>query len=211
MTVMAEDVEDARPAEVPADLLDDQLIGQLADRARAGRLRLTDEGGLLQQLTKKVLQPALEGEITDHLGHEKHGPAGARSGNSRTGVRSKTVLADVGPVEVGVPRDRPGAFEPQVVNKQQRRPSGIDEMALSLSARGMTHSDISAHLAEVYRAGVSKQTISTISCAEFVQFLEFDSAICRAVCSTNAIESVNTRLPGRPGPRALQAAALKSV
>ncbi|MFJ9523781.1 IS256 family transposase [Kitasatospora sp. NPDC101801] len=163
MTVSVEAVEEVRPVELPADLLDDQLIGQLVDRARASGLQLTGEGGLLQQLTKRVLESALEGEITDHLGYEKHDPAGAGSGNSRNGVRPKTVLTEVGPVEIEVPRDRDGSFEPQIVKKRQRRLTGVDEMVLSLSARGLTHGDISAHLAEVYGASVSKTTISTIT------------------------------------------------
>lgn len=171
VTVSAEAVEEVRPAELSADVLDEQLIGQSVDRARASGLQLTGEDGLLQQLTKRVLESALEGEITDHLGYEKHDPAGAGSGNGngngngngRNGARSKTVLTDVGPVEITVPRDRDGSFEPQIVKKRQRRLTGVDEMVLSLSARGLTHGDISAHLAEVYGASVSKQTISTIT------------------------------------------------
>ncbi|WP_419196580.1 IS256 family transposase [Actinacidiphila glaucinigra] len=163
MTARVEAVEEVRPVELSADVLDDRLIGQLVDRAHASGLQLTGEGGLLQQLTKRVLESALEGEITDHLGYDKHDPAGAGSGNSRNGVRSKTVLTDVGPVEIAVPRDREGSCEPQIVKKRQRRLSGVDEMVLSLSARGLTHGDISAHLAEVYGASVSKQTISTIT------------------------------------------------
>ncbi|WEO95483.1 transposase [Streptomyces sp. FXJ1.172] len=86
---------------------DEQLIAMLVDRARSDGLQLTGEGGLLQQLTKRVLESALEGEITDHVGYDKHDAAGRGSGNSRNGTRSKTVLTDVGPVEVRVPRDRP--------------------------------------------------------------------------------------------------------
>ncbi|MDX2853086.1 IS256 family transposase [Streptomyces sp. PA03-3a] len=163
VTASVEAVEEVRPVELSTDVLDEQLIGQLVDRARAGGLQLTGEGGLLQQLTKRVLESALEGEITDHLGYEKHDSAGAGSGNSRNGIRSKTVLTDVGPVEIDVPRDREGSFEPQIVKKRQRRLTGVDEMVLSLSARGLTHGDISAHLAEVYGASVSKTTISTIT------------------------------------------------
>ncbi|OKJ13627.1 IS256 family transposase [Kitasatospora sp. CB01950] len=163
VTVSAEAVEAARPAALQPDALDDQLIGQLVDRARASGLQLTGAGGLLQQLTKKLLESALEGEMTDHLGYEKHDPAGAGSGNSRNGIRSKTVLTEVGPVEIDVPRDREGSFEPQLVRKRQRRLSGVDEMVLSLSARGLTHGEISAHLSDVYGAEVSKQTISTIT------------------------------------------------
>lgn len=84
---------------------------------------------MLQLLTKKILESALEGEITDHLGHEKHEKAG--SGNTRNGTRSKTVVTEVGPVEIEVPRDREGSFEPQIVRKRQRRLTGVDEMAVS--------------------------------------------------------------------------------
>lgn len=90
--------------------------------------------------------------------HEKAG-----SGNTRNGARSKTVVTEVGPVVLEVPRDREGSFEPQIVKKRQRRLTGVDEMVLSLSARGLTHGEISAHLAEVYGAEVSKTTISTIT------------------------------------------------
>ncbi|MGY4967581.1 transposase, partial [Streptomyces sp. 900105245] len=141
--------------------MDDQLITQLVDRAQAGEMRLTGEGGLLQQLTKRILESALEGEITDHLGHGKHGKT--TSGNTRNGTRSKTVTTEIGPVEIEVPRDRESSFEPQIVRNRQRRLSGVDEMVLSLSARGLTHGEISAYLAEVYGAEVSKTTISTIT------------------------------------------------
>lgn len=142
---------------------DEQLIAMLVDRARSEGVQLTGAGGLLQQLTKRVLESALEGEITDHLGYDKHDPAGKNSGNSRNGSRAKTVLTDVGPVEVKVPRDVEGSFEPQIVKKRQRRLTGVDEMVLSLSAKGLTHGEISAHLAEIYGAEVSRQTISTIT------------------------------------------------
>ena len=142
---------------------DEQLIALLVDRARGEGLKLTGEGGLLQQLTKRVLESALEGEITDHVGYDKHDPAGKGTGNSRNGTRARTVLADVGPVEVKVPRDVVGTFQPQIVRKRQRRLSGVDELVLSLSARGLRHGEIAAHLAEVYGAEVSKQTISTIT------------------------------------------------
>ena len=110
-----------------------------------------------------MLESALDGEITDHLGYDKHDPAGANSGKSGNGARAKTVLTDVGPVQVEVPRDRQGSFEPQMVRKRQRRLSGVEDLVLSLSAKGLTTGEISAHLAEVYGAEVSKQTISTIT------------------------------------------------
>jgi transposase-like protein len=109
------------------------------------------------------LESALEGEITDHLGYGRHDPAGRDGGNSRNGARSKTVLTDIGPVEVAVPRDRDGSFEPKIVRKRQRRLSGVDSMVISLLAKGLTTGEVQAHLAEVYGAEVSRQTISTIT------------------------------------------------
>nr|WP_021592030.1 IS256 family transposase [Actinomadura madurae] len=118
---------------------EEQLIAMLVDRARTQGLQLSGEGGLLQQLTKRVLESALEGGITDHVGYDKHDASGRGSGNSRNGTRAKTVLTHVGPVEVKVPRDTGGTFEPQLVRKRQRRLTGVDEMVLSLSAKGLTH------------------------------------------------------------------------
>ncbi|EUA51616.1 transposase, Mutator family protein [Mycobacterium xenopi 3993] len=121
------------------------------------------EDGLLGQLTKRIIESAAQGELDDHLGYAKHDPAGRDGGNSRNGARTKTVLTDVGPVEVAMPRDRDGSFEPQIVRKRQRRLSGIDSLVISLSAKGLTRGEIAAHLAEVYGAQVSKQMISTIT------------------------------------------------
>ncbi|SFL96166.1 Transposase, Mutator family [Streptomyces pini] len=131
----AETVESGEPQ---AKAAEDRLIDELVGRAQAEGLQLTGEGGLLQQLTKRLLESALEGEITDHLGYDKHDPAGKNGGNSRNGTRSKTVLTDVGPVEIAVPRDREGSFEPKIVKKRQKRLTGVDEMVISLSAKGLT-------------------------------------------------------------------------
>ncbi|GHC18165.1 hypothetical protein GCM10010348_48300 [Streptomyces anthocyanicus] len=95
-------------AAVSAKAVDDRLIDELMSRAQAEGLQFTGEGGLLQQRTKRLPESALEGEITDHLGCDKHDPAGKNGGNSRNGARSKTVLTDAGPVEIVVPRDRNG-------------------------------------------------------------------------------------------------------
>ncbi len=127
--------------------VEQRLIDQLVDRAQAEGLKLTGEGGLLQQLTKRLLESALEGEMTDHLGYEKHGAAGRNGRNSRNGARSKTVLTDVGPVEISVPRDREGSFEPKMVKKRQKRLTGVDEMVISLAAKGLTTGEVQAHLA----------------------------------------------------------------
>ncbi|GLZ02499.1 hypothetical protein Acsp02_97500 [Actinoplanes sp. NBRC 103695] len=159
-----EPIVEQGPSGGPAGVVtDDQLVAMLVDQALGDGLKLTGEGALLQQLTKRVLESALEGEITDHVGYDKHDPVGVGSGNSRNGHRAKTVITDVGPVEVRVPRDVAGSFEPQIVRKRQRRMSGVDDLVLSLSAKGLTHGEVAAHLAEVYGTEVSKQTISTIT------------------------------------------------
>ncbi|GIH97937.1 IS256 family transposase [Planobispora siamensis] len=158
------DLEDAAVArKKPENSTDRELVAKLVDQARAEGMELVGENGLLGRLTKLVLESALEGEITDHLGYDKHQRGGGETTNSRNGARSKTVITDVGPVEITVPRDRDGSFEPKIVRKRQRRLSGVDEMVISLAAKGLTTGEISAHLAEVYGAEVSKQTISTIT------------------------------------------------
>jgi hypothetical protein len=148
-------------AELPA--ADEQVLRELTERARTGGLKLTGEGGLPGRLTKLVIEGALEGELDDHLGYAKHDPDGRDGGNSRNGRRAKTVITGTGPVELSVPRDRDSSFEPKIVAKRQRRLTGVDDMVISLSAKGLTHGEIAAHLAEVYGAEVSRQTISTIT------------------------------------------------
>jgi transposase-like protein len=155
-------IENPVGGSVVADSMDAQLIQQLADRARAEGLQLTGEGGLLARLTKIVVESALEGEMDDHLGYSKHERAG-RGANARNGTRAKTVLTEAGPIEIAVPRDRDASFEPKIVRKRQRRLGGVDDLVISLSAKGLTTGEISAHLAEIYGAEVSKDTISTIT------------------------------------------------
>ncbi len=162
-TLVDDDMAKDRPAAPDTDGVDTQLVKQLVEQARAAGLQLTGEGGLLGQLTKRVLEAALEGEITDHLGYDKGDPAGRDGGNSRNGTRSKTVVTEIGPVEIAVPRDRAATFEPKIVAKRQRRLSGVEDMVISLSAKGLTTGEISAHLAEVYGAEVSRSTISAIT------------------------------------------------
>ena len=124
--------------EVELSAADEQLLRELTERARTGGLKLTGEGGLLGKLTKMVIEGALEGELDDHLGYEKNDPAGRDGGNSRNGHRAKTVITDTGPVEISVPRDRDSSFEPKIVAKRQRRLTGVEDMVISLSAKGLT-------------------------------------------------------------------------
>jgi transposase-like protein len=140
-----------------------ELARQLAERARAGGLSLTGPGGLLGRLTKVVLEGALEGEMDAHLGYAKHDPAGRDGQNSRNGHRAKTVLTDVGPVQIAMPRDRDASFAPKIVAKRQRRLGGVDDLVISLVAKGLTTGEVQAHLAEVYGAEVSRDTVSTIT------------------------------------------------
>ena len=147
-----------------AESAEQQAAVELVRLAQEQGLSLTGPEGLLKQLTKTVLEAALNEEMTEHLGYEKHDPAGAGTGNIRNGTRAKTVLTEsTGHVEIDVPRDRAGTFEPQIVKKRQRRLSGVDEVVLSLYAKGLTTGEISAHFAEIYGASVSKETISRIT------------------------------------------------
>ena len=148
----------------PEPTAEEAAARELVRQAKEQGLSLTGPGGLLKQLTKTVLETALNEELTEHLGHEKHGPAAGESGNIRNGTRPKTVLTEAtGQVQIDVPRDRAGTFEPQIVKKRQRRLTGVDEIVLSLYAKGLTTGEISAHFAEIYGASVSKETISRIT------------------------------------------------
>jgi putative transposase len=152
-----------------------ELAEQLVEQARAEGVDLVGPGGLLGDLTKRVLEVGLEAEMTDHLGYDRHDPAGRDGGNSRNGTRAKTVITDVGPVELDVPRDRDGSFEPKLVRKRQRRLGGVDEMVISLTAKGLTTGEVQAHLAEVYGTDVSRETISKITDAVLGEMAEWMS------------------------------------
>jgi putative transposase len=119
--------------------------------------------GLLQQLTKAVVERALQGEMTHHLGYEKHSPEGHNTGNSRNGKSKKTIRGKRGQVEIEVPRDRNAEFEPQLIKKGQTRFDGFDDKIISMYARGMTCREIQAHLEEIYGVEVSPDLISTVT------------------------------------------------
>ena len=161
MTATLDDVTKKTKREPTAE---ERAAEEMVRRAREQGLSLTGPDGLLKQLTKTVLETALNQELTEHLGHEKHGRPDPGSGNIRNGTRAKTVLTEsTGQVQVQVPRDRDGTFEPQIVKKRQRRLTGVDEIVLSLYAKGLTTGEISAHFAEIYGASVSRETISRIT------------------------------------------------
>src|SRR6476661_5077493 len=137
---------------------------ELVKAARDRGVELTGPDGLLKAITKTVLETALEEEMSEHLGYDKHAVEGRNHGNSRNGTRAKTVLTDAaGQVEIEVPRDRDGTFAPVIVGKRQRRLSDVDAVVLSLYAKGLTTGEISAHFADVYGASVSKDTVTRIT------------------------------------------------
>jgi transposase-like protein len=186
--------EDRDQAGAELSAADEQLLRELTERARADGLKLTGAGGLLGKLTKMVIEGALEGELDDHLGYGKHDPAGRDGGNSRNGHRAKTVITDTGPVEISVPRDRESSFGPKIVAKRQRRLTGVDEMVISLSAKGLTHGEIAAHLAEVYGAEVSKQTITTITDRVMDGLAEWQSRPLDPVYAVIFIDAINVKI-----------------
>lgn len=159
---------DRRPKKTDAELAQAEAITELVRQARANGDPIAGPQGLLKQLTKLVLESSLEEEMTEHLGHAKHHAEPdvdeQQRRNVRNGSRTKTVLTDAaGKVQVSVPRDRAGTFEPVIVPKHHRKLGSVDTMVLSLTAKGLTTGEISAHLEEIYGASVSKDTISRIT------------------------------------------------
>jgi putative transposase len=155
---------DPRPelADEVKALLPDELIDELLAGARTEE-EIAGPGGLLGQLTKRLVERAMEVELTDHLGYETHQEPPGGSGNTRNGSTPKTLITESGPVAINTPRDREGSFEPQIVRKRQRRFEGFDDKILALYARGMSTRDISAHLQEIYGVNVGRDLISRVT------------------------------------------------
>ena len=195
MTATLDTVPKKMKESPPAELV---AARELVRQAREQGLSLTGPDGLLKQLTKTVLETALDEELTEHLGHDKHAPS--ESGNVRNGTRPKTVLSDAtGHVEIDVPRDRAGTFEPQIVRKRQRRLSGVDEVVLSLYAKGLTTGEISAHFAEVYGASVSKETVSRITDRVIEEMNDWSVRPLDDVCAAGVHRRDRGQGPRRPG------------
>jgi putative transposase len=136
--------------------LDELLAGKTTEE-------IVGPNGLLKQLTKALVERAMNAEMSHHLGYEKHGAAGRGSGNSRNGKSRKKIQGDFGSVEIEVPRDRKGTYDPQIIPKHERRFAGFDEKILSMYARGMTTRDIQSHLEEMYGVEVSPALISEVT------------------------------------------------
>lgn len=141
------------------DDLDVRIAHELIEKARADGVSLVGLNGLLRQVTKTVLEAALNAELDDHLGYEKGDSAAKFGSNERNGSSPKTVRTDVGEVRIDVPRDREGTFTPQIVPKYARRVEGFDDTVISLYAKGLTTGEIQAHLSDIYDAQVSRELI----------------------------------------------------
>jgi transposase-like protein len=143
-------------------LLPDEVLDELLAGAQ-GEQEIVGPGGLLSQLTKRLVERAMEVELTEHLGYEPHLEPPGGAGNARNGSTPKTLITEQGPVQINSPRDRNGTFEPQIVQKRQRRFEGFDEKILALYSRGLSTRDIEAHLGEIYGVKVGRDLISKVT------------------------------------------------
>jgi putative transposase len=143
-------------------LLPDEVLDELLAGAQ-GEQEIVGPGGLLSQLTKRLVERAMEVELTDHLGYEPHLEPPGGTGNARNGSTPKTLVTEQGAVRIDAPRDRAGTFEPQIVRKRQRRFEGFDEKILALYSRGLSTRDIEAHLGEIYGVKVGRDLISKVT------------------------------------------------
>jgi len=151
------ELADQVKALLPDEVLDELLSGARTEQEIAG------PGGLLSQLTKRLVERAMEVELTDHLGYELHQEPPGGTGNTRNGSTAKTLITESGPVRINTPRDRDASFEPQIVRKRQRRFEGFDEKILALYSRGLSTRDIEAHLEEIYGVKVGRDLISKVT------------------------------------------------
>src|SRR5271169_3390396 len=139
------------------ELIDELLAGASTEEEIAG------PGGLLAQLTKRLVERAMEVELTDHVGYEPHQEPAGGAANQRNGTSPKTLITEHGKVAIDAPRDRDGSFKPQIVKKRQRRFVGFDDKILALYSRGLSTRDIEAHLAEIYGVKVGRDLISRVT------------------------------------------------
>lgn len=146
----------SKPRNRAEELLDELIKDKTVEE-------ITGKDGLLKQLTKAIIERAMQAEMTDHIGYKKHDPSGKNTGNSRNGTSKKTLGTDSGNIEINIPRDRNGDFEPKIIEKHQTRFTGFDDKILSMYARGMTTRDIAGHLKDIYNVDVSADLISKVT------------------------------------------------
>lgn len=152
-----------KTTEKKPSMLSDDALAEIMGRVQNEGLELLGENGVLKGLVKQIMEAALDAERTDHLGYDQGDPAGRGSGNSRNGTSPKKVITDAGDVDLDVPRDRAGTFEPQLVPKNARRIEGFNELVCGLLSKGMSTRDIQDHLFKVYGVETSPELISKIS------------------------------------------------
>src|SRR5271155_2135833 len=186
----------------PKDLIDELLAGCKTPADIAG------ENGLLKQLTKAIIERAMQAELTTHLGYEKHSVDGHNTGNSRNGTSGKRLKGDFGTLEIAVPRDREASFEPQLVAKGETRWHGFDDKILSLYARGMTTREIQGHLEEMYQVEVSPTLISNVTEAVMDEVKAWQSRPLDAIYPILYLDAlvVKMRVEGRVENRAVYVA-----
>lgn len=181
----------------------DLIASRLVDQARAEGIALTGNGGLLPALLSRVLTTGLNVELTEHVGYERHAVEGHHSGNSRNGSYPKTVTTEIGAVEVQMPRDRAGTFDPVLVPKGERRLDGLSAQIVSLYAKGLTTGEIRAHLEDIYDTSISRDTISRITDAivgdmEAWQSRPLDSLYAVILIDAIVIKVRDTSVANRP-------------
>ena len=188
--------------ELKQELLDELLKGYQKPEDVIG------ENGLLKQLTKALLERAMNVELTQHVGYEKHDPQGYNSGNSRNGVTAKTLKGEFGEIVLETPRDRNGTFEPQIVRKHQTRFDGFDDKIVSMYARGMTTREIQGHLEEIYGVEVSPTLISDVTEAVLDEVKAWQSRPLEAIYGIVYLDAlyVKMRQEGRVENRAVYVA-----
>jgi putative transposase len=172
----------------------EEQVARIIEQAQAEGLQLTGAGGLLPDMIKQAVEAALHAEMTDHLGYEKHAAEGRGSGNSRNGLTAKTVQTTAGPVDLDVPRDRNGTFDPVTIPKGTRRLTDFDDMIISLYAKGMTTRDIAEHLTATYGASVSHETIANITDAINEQVKEWRNRPLDEVYPIVYVDAIRLRI-----------------
>jgi transposase-like protein len=187
-------VDTITPAVSDPSVVDGLDLRELIGKARAEGVPLAGPDGLLSQITKTVLETALNAEMAEHLGYEKGDPAGQGSGNQRNGRSHETVHTDVGSVRIDVPRDRNGEFEPRIVPKHARRVEGFDDSIISLYAKGLTTGEIQKHLSEIYDVDVSRELISKITDKVVEDMREWQSRPLERVYPVVLIDAIHVKI-----------------
>ena len=173
---------------LPTDLIDQLLSGYKKPEDLIG------ENGLLKQLTKALIERALQAEMTEHLGHDKHATVSNLTGNARNGKSSKTLKGEFGKLPIEIPRDREGSFEPQLISKHQTRWTGFDDKIISLYSRGTTVREIQSHLIEMYGAEVSPTLISSVTDAVMEDVKQWQSRPLDAVYPVIYLDCIHVKI-----------------